>query len=334
MKKTLIQILKVVIPVGLGIFLTVHIYKQLDASQREALFSALREANYMWVALSFAMGLLSHYIRGYRWNFQLEAMGFKVSHLNNFLAVMIGYIVNLILPRVGELSRAAAITKYENVPIEKSFGSIISERALDFVVLLGITGITLVLQYSVLKPFADDLFDVFSGKAASTLLWIILIVGIVAFIIGLRLLEKWKDRPFFSLIWKLKQGLMEGLRSIFKMKKRGAYLAATAAIWVLYVGMFWACFFALEDTAGLGVDAVFAGFVVGSFAIVVIPGGIGAFPVGIMQALMLYGIAGETGFALGWILWLSQTSMIVLVGGASMLIMPALKQNKTNHVAA
>jgi len=333
-KNTLIQILKVVIPVGLGIFLTVHIYRQLDEYQRQSLFTALREANYLWVALSFAMGLLSHYIRGYRWNFQLEAMGYKVSPVNNFLAVMIGYIVNLILPRVGELSRAAAITKYEKVPFEKSFGSIISERALDFVVLLGITGITLVLQYSILKPFADDLFEVFSGKATSTILWIILIAGIVGAFLGLKLLEKWKDRPFFSMIWKLKEGLTEGLRSIIKMKKRGAYLIATIAIWLLYVGMFWVCFLALEDTAGLGADAVFAGFVVGSFAIVVIPGGIGAFPVGIMQALMLYGIAGETGFALGWILWLSQTSMIVLVGGASMLIMPALKQNKTDHVAA
>lgn len=333
MKKALIQLAKIIVPVGLGVYLTVHIYNGLDEDQRSALFEALRKADYFWVGLSFLLGLLSHFIRGYRWNFQLEAMGYRVSTLNNFLAVMIGYIVNLILPRVGEVSRAAAITKYEKVPFEKSFGSILSERALDFIVLLSITVLTLLLQYSILQPFADDLLEAVSGKAGSAILWTVLGAAAVGAVIGIRLLDRWKDRPGFSMLWKLKEGLLEGLRSVFKMKKRGAYLAATVAIWFLYIAMFWVCFYALPETSALGASAVFAGFVVGSFAIVIVPGGIGAFPVGIMQALLLYGIAGETGFALGWILWISQTSMIVIFGGISMIIMPVLKRNKPQHVS-
>ncbi len=333
MKKFLIQLAKIVIPIGLGVYLTVHIYNDLGDDQRSALFDALKRADYFWVGVSFLLGLLSHFIRGYRWNFQLEAMGYRVSTLNNFLAVMIGYIVNLILPRVGEVSRAAAVTKYENVPFEKSFGSILSERALDFVVLLSITFITLLLQYNVLKPFADELLAAVSGKAGSALLWVVLALALIGGLIGIRLLDRLKDRPGFSLLWKLKEGLLEGLRSVFKMKKRGAYLLATIAIWFLYIAMFWVCFLSLDETSGLSPSAVFAGFVVGSFAIVIVPGGIGAFPVGIMQALLLYGIAGETGFALGWILWISQTSMIVIFGGISMILMPALKRNKPQNVS-
>lgn len=116
------------------------------------------------------------------------------------------------------------------------------------------------------------------------------------------------------------------------MERRMSYLWATMAIWLLYIGMFWVCFFALPETAGLGADAVFAGFVIGSFAIVIIPGGIGAFPAGIMQVLLLYGVAAEKGFALGWILWLSQTSMILLAGGLSLILMPVFNRKKAQHV--
>jgi hypothetical protein len=293
----------------------------------------MRNANYWWVALSFFMGLLSHYIRGYRWSFQLEAMGYRPKNMNNFFAVMIGYMVNMVLPRAGEVSRAAAITKYEHIPFEKSFGSIISERAVDFVLLLLITTATVLLQFNTMRPFAEELLQAFSGKASSWVLWLILGLGIVAAVVFIHLLNRYRDRAFFSLIWKLKEGLFEGLRSIARMKARGKYLFATLLIWGLYIGMFWVCFLAIDEASTLGADAVFASFVVGSFAIVVIPGGIGAFPVGIMQTLTVYGLAAETGFALGWILWLTQTAMVVLVGGISMLLMPALNRIKTTpHV--
>ncbi len=327
-KKRLIQFLKIVLPLAVGVYLVVHIYQQLADDERKALFSAIRNANYFWVALSFLMGVLSHYIRGYRWGFQLEAMGYKVSGVNNFLAVMIGYIVNMVLPRVGEVSRAAAITQYEKVPFEKSFGSIISERAVDFVLLLTISGITLALQYSALEPFLNELLSVYSSTFTSIILWVLIAAGLVGAFVFFKLLDRFRDRPFFNPIWKLKEGLIEGLRSIFRMKARVSYLIATLMIWALYLGMFWICFYALEDTSTLGADAIFASFVVGSFAIVIIPGGIGAFPVGIMQVLLLYGVAASSGFALGWILWLSQTSMIVLVGGMSMILMPIYNRNK------
>lgn len=328
MKKRLGQIAKIIIPVGLGVYLVWHIYNQLNPSQRSELFSAFERANYLWVALSFGMGLLSHWIRGYRWRFQLEAMGYRPTLSNNFMAVMIGYIVNLALPRVGEVSRAAAVARYENIPFQKSFGSILSERTLDFIILMGITITTVFLQYDLLRSYAADFLVVVEAKLQGTIVWIFLIALVIGAFLFFFLLRKFSHLPLIGKLRSFLNELAEGLRSIVRMKNRGLYLLATLAIWTLYVGMFWICFFALEETSSLGINAIFAGFVLGSFAIVIIPGGIGAFPAGIMQSLALYGIAEESGFALGWILWFSQTSMILIFGGASMLLMPVLNKNR------
>ncbi len=332
MKKALVQFLKLAIPISLGIYLVVTIYNDLNAEQREALFYSFEEANYFWVGLAFAMGLLSHYIRGYRWKFQLEAMGYQTHSLNNFMAVMIGYIVNLVLPRVGEVSRAASIAKYEKIPFQKSFGSILSERALDAIVLLTITGTTVLLQFSILESFVNDAGNSFLKKLNSPLLWILGALAVLAIPVSLFVFKRFRSNALISKIAELVNGLAEGLRSILRMEKGWLYVLSTIAIWALYVGMFWICFFALEETADLTVSAVFAGFVLGSFAVVLVPGGIGAFPVAIMQGLIIYGVAGETGFALGWIIWFSQTLMIVLFGGLSMIYMP-IYNKKHAHVA-
>ncbi len=332
MKKNIIQVLKILSPVSLGVFLVVKIYNSLSLEQKDALFNAFREANYFWVGLSFFMGVVSHWIRGYRWKFQLEAMGYSPSTTNNFLAVMIGYVTNLVLPRVGEVSRAAAVSKYEKVPFQKSFGSILSERALDMIILMIITITTILLQFTLLEDFANELGGKAVDKLNSPLLWVLAILGLLSIPVFVYVLKRYRHIGFISKIANLVEGLLEGLRSIFKMKKRGAYLLATIGIWVLYVGMFWVNFLALEQTAHLSISAVFAGFVLGSFAIVLIPGGIGAFPVGIMQALILYGIAEEIGFALGNLIWFSQTAMIVLVGGFSLLYMPIYNKKRV-HVA-
>lgn len=330
LKAKAIQILKIIVPVGLGIYLVWHIYNQLTPDQRIDLFKAFESANYFWVILSFFMGLLSHWIRGYRWKYQLEAMGYSPHPANNFMAVMIGYIVNLALPRVGEVSRAAAIAKYEGVPFQKSFGSILSERAIDFIILLLITFTTLLLQYELLEKYALELIDAVLNKFDTTLLFLAGLLSLALIATGFYFLKKFSHIPLVGKIRGFINELLEGLRSIIKMEKRWLYLLATLAIWGLYIAMFSVCFYALEETANVGISAVFASFVLGSFAIVIIPGGIGAFPAGIMQALILYGISAEGGFALGWILWFSQTIMVVLVGGVSMLAIPVFNKNRVN----
>lgn len=249
------------------------------------------------------------------------------------MAVMIGYIVNMVLPRVGEVSRAAAVTKYGKVPFQKSFGSILSERAIDLIVLALIGIATVFMQYALLQDFLNQILIKIKSTAGSATLWIGFGLAIVLVFVLYFAFQKFKHMTLFIKLMVLFEGLMEGLHSIFRMEKRGAYLLATIGIWVLYIGMFWVCFFSLEATSHLGSNAIFASFVMGSFAIVLIPGGIGAYPVGIMQCLLLYGIAESTGFALGWIIWLSQTAMIVMFGGFCMLYMP-IYNKKRAHVTS
>ncbi len=334
MKNRLIQIFKIALPVGLGVYLVVHIYSQLDQSQRTALFESFRGANYFWVALSFCLGLLSHYIRGFRWGYQLEAMGYESKVSINFMAVMSGYLVNMILPRVGEVSRAMIVQRHHRIPFHKGFGSIMAERALDFIILLVICAVTVTIQYNALKKYADALQDTVLSGLASPLVWLALLLVFIAALWLIWWLKKMRSQLIPGKIFTFIEGLLVGLRSVFRMKKRGMYLISTLSIWLLYIAMFWCCFFALEETKHLGADAVFAGFVIGSFAIVLIPGGIGAFPVGIMEVLVLYGIAQETGFALGWILWFSQTTMIVVVGGLCMLLLPIFQNKKSQNDVA
>lgn len=333
MKGKIFSSLKIIVPVGLGVFLVAHIYGQLDDSQREVLFSSIRQANYGWVLLSVGMGILSHLIRGYRWRYQFEAMGVHTRPLNNFLAVMIGYIVNMALPRVGEVSRAAAISRTENIPFQNSFGTILSERAVDLIVLVLITATTIALQQEALAPYGTELKGVVKDIIASNKIWILAGALAAGALFAFFIYRKYRAKPFVQSIRNLVKGLYDGVVSIFKMPNSGKYLMYTIAIWALYVGMFWVCFWSLPETSNLSINAVMAGFIVGSFAIVLIPGGIGAFPVGIMECLALYGIPTENGFALGWILWLSQTVMILVVGAWSMIYMPIYNKNYVRNTA-
>ncbi len=331
MKKNLTKYLKIIIPVALGLYLVWHIYNQLSLEQRTELFRAFEQANYLWVLLSMSMGVLSHWIRGFRWSYQLEAMGYQPNNANNFMAVMIGYVVNMALPRVGEVSRAAALTRYEQIPFQKTFGSILSERTLDFIILLLITATTVILQFEAMSPYVEEFSHILLEKINLQIGIVVAILGLILLTVSVFLIRRFSHTTFVGKLRGFVNELLEGLRSIIRMKKRGRYLFSTLAIWILYIGMFWVCFFSLKETSHLGISAIFAGFVLGSFAIVIIPGGIGAFPAGIMQALLLYGVAAESGFALGWILWFSQTLMVLTVGGACMIFMPIFNKNRLHE---
>ena len=322
MKKKIISILKILVPLALGIYLVVAIYNSLSPDERSSLFEAIRNADYSWVAISIVMGILSHMSRAYRWKFLMEPMNYFPRFLNCFFAVMVGYIVNMALPRAGEASRGAVLARYENVPFEKSFGSILAERAIDLIILVIITGTTIILQFELLEDAYIKIRDAFIGKFTllnSIILGVSLIIlGFVVFIVFRRA----RDSKIAVKIRDLLLGLVEGLKTIFTMRKKWAFLFHTLSIWVLYIGMYWICFLSIPETISVPIGGVFAGFVFGSFAIVLVPGGIGAFPVAIMQSLMLYSVERENGFALGWILWMAQTALIIVVGGISLFLLP------------
>lgn len=235
--------------------------------------------------------------------------------------VMIAYLANLGVPRSGEFLRATALASYENVPFEKGFGTIVTERLIDVVVLLLIILCALVLQTNFILGYLQD----YGMNLTFSLL--ALIIGIVGLVILLRVIKKAKS----GFLLKLKgflDGMLEGVASISKMKKRLPFILHTAFIWACYIGMFWAIKFAIPETQHLALSQLLVAFVAGAFAMMVFPGGFGGYPVFVGAALSLYGISSVSGDAFGWIMWISQTLMVVVFGAISFVLLPLLNRGR------
>ncbi len=328
MKNALINILKFVLPLSLGIFLIWLISKDLTDEDINNIKESFRTADYKWVVLSLIFGFLSHLSRAMRWIILLEPLGHKPKLSNSFYTVMIGYIANLAFPRLGEVSRCGAMSRTENIPFTAAFGTVVAERIIDLIILLSLTFIVIATQFELLGNFVQTHF---LSKAQGMLaddegkLTTILIVGFAGLlalaVIGYFLRSKAKD--FYLKVRSFMMSFAEGLITVKNVKRKGAFIFHTLFIWLMYVLMCYVCFFAFPETSGLGFGAVLSCFVFGSFGIVFVQGGIGAYPVIIMMTLELYGISSVTGFAFGWLVWSAQTLLILVLGFLSLVLISA-----------
>jgi len=235
---------------------------------------------------------------------------------------LVGYLVNLIVPRAGEIARATAISKYENIPFEKAFGTIVSERIADVIMLLSIIATAFFLQTELLSSY---LFP--KESVNSNYLSYIFIGIIVLFFLFFRLIKK-SNNPLIDKIQNFVHGLIQGVISIFKMNKKWAFIFHTVFIWTMYVLMFYTVTFALPETTHLPFGALIVGFVVGGLSMALTNGGLGTYPIFVASALTLYGIAENPALAFGWIMWTAQTLMVLVFGGLSFLILPIYNQEK------
>ncbi|CAL2087518.1 conserved membrane hypothetical protein [Tenacibaculum dicentrarchi] len=278
-----------------------------------------KDANYSWIALGLFFGILSHLSRAYRWKFLLEPMGYKPDFGNSTLAVLVGYLVNLALPRAGEVSRAAVLANYEDIPFEKGFGTIVAERIADVIMMLSIIAITLFLQFDFIYNLLTKNFDP---------LRIVIILSVLAFVFYA--ITRYVKKAKSGIGLKIKtfiSGLVEGVTSIFKMKHKWAFIFHTVFIWVMYVCMFWAT---IPSINGLEVPlgGVLIGFIAGAFSIAATNGGIGLYPIAVAGAMALFGVSAEPATAFGWIMWTSQTAMIIIFGGLAFLFLPLYNKSK------
>ena len=309
------KVLKIILPLALGSFL---VWYSLSDISLETLGNYFKEANYSFIFLGLFFGILSHLSRAYRWKFMLEPLGFKPKFTNSILAVLVGYLVNLAIPRAGEISRATVMTNYEKIPFEKAFGTIVAERIADLIMMLSIVAITLFVQF-------DFIYDLLTKNFNPLKISIGLLVLIVGFYIFTAVVKK-ATSGFLLKIKTFVSGLIEGVTSIFKMKKKWAFIFHTLFIWAMYVAMFWATIPAIE---GLNVPfgGILIGFIAGGFSIAATNGGIGLYPIAVASALALFDIPTETATAFGWIMWSAQTAMIVIFGGLSFLLLPIYNKN-------
>ena len=295
---------------------------KLSDSDIKTIKDSFKTANYWWVLFSLVLGILSHVSRAYRWQFLLEPMGYKPRFANNIMAVLVGYLVNLTIPRAGEIARATTISKYEKIPFEKAFGTIVSERIADVIMLLGIIATAFFLQTKLLTSY---LFK--ESDSNSNTLYYLLIAMVILGLLFFRLIKNSKN-PFIQKIQKFVYGLIQGVISIFKMKKKWAFIFHTFFIWAMYVLMFYVVTFALPETRHMPFGAIIVGFVVGGLSMALTNGGLGTYPVFVASAITLYGIEKNPALAFGWIMWTAQTVMVIVFGGLSFLLLPIYNRKK------
>lgn len=320
MKAQISKWLSILLPLLLGVFLIFYTYQKYTPEQIDTIKGYFRDADYFYIFISLVISTLSGASRAYRWKFSLEHMGYKTSFANNFFAVSIGYFMNMTIPRSGELSRALVLKKYNEVPFDKGFGSIVAERIVDTVILLFLVLLAFFVQFKVVKAFILDKIPL--EKA----LWV-LILGAVLLIVALLVYFYSKLRIVLTIKEKI-SGLKEGMLSIVKMEQKWPFIFHTAVIWICYVLMFYITIFALPETSNIGFGAILTSFIVGSLAIAITSSGFGTYPVLMAKILVFYSIAEPAGMAFGWIVWTSQILLVVVTGVVSFLLLPLFNRNK------
>lgn len=331
MKSRVADILKVVIPLGIGVFVAWYQFDKLSDEQLASILESFRSAEYLWVGFSVLAGFLSHWSRAYRWKYLLLPMDISIRFLNSILSVFIGYVANIILPRFGEVWRCVLVARYEKRPFEKLFGTVVAERIADVVVVSCVMAVTVALQLSLLGSKIEELLgDRLSAESLPGLIAKLGAAGVVALVGALffwRLLKR-STFPVFVKLRSIVVGLTEGVTSILRMDSKWSFVSHTMFIWGMYLTMFWLPFLSLPETAHVPVGGMLASFVMGSLSIALVQGGIGVYPIAVAETLRLYDVPYESGLALGWIIWTSQTALIVIAGVGSLVVMPLV--NKEN----
>jgi glycosyltransferase 2 family protein len=325
---------------GIGIFFIWLFLHNLTHDQKKEIFLSFGDANYWIIGLAIVLGVGAHYLRAIRWKMLLKPMGYLPGNRNTFFAVMIGYLANLALPRLGEVSRCTILSRYENVPFNKSFGTVVTERGIDFIVFLILFFLNLALQFDKLYSYIDQkiyqpletrfhLSFSLAGSLTNIIIVSIVILAILFFVFRKRLLRI----KFISKLWNIAKGFWDGMKSIIYIDKPWLFVLYSIGIWGLYWLMAYLVYFSLPETSHLGPDAGLATLVFGTIGIMLVQGGIGIYPAIVAETLVLYGVASTKGYALGWLIWSSQTLTIILLGVLSFILLP-IYNKKEGHEKA
>lgn len=314
MRTKVSKIASVFIPLLLGFGLIYYQYTTLSVEELNKIKFCFQKANYFYIFLSLIISLFGYWARAYRWKYSLQHLGYQTNFKNDFMSVCVSYFMNLTIPRSGEITRAALLKKYENVPFDKGFGTIVAERIVDLILFLLFVGLAFILQF-------EKLYNFIKEKIAFEK---IILFGIIGLLLGIVFLLIWIYVEW-KIIKKIKNkfsGLIEGMLSIVKMKDKWKYIFFSFLIWFSYLLMFYIPIYALPETENIGFDIVIMGFIFGSLAVGFTNGGLGAYPLAIAMIFSLYGISNEIGTAFGWLAWTSQTILTIILGLLSYAFLP------------
>ena len=321
-----------VIFLGLGLGLVWYSSKDLTDDQITQLKASFGQTRFLYMIPVVIALLIAHFTRMLRWKLLMQPLGYLPSNANTFLAVMIGYFFNLLVPRLGEVMKCTVLAKYEKVAPDKLVGTIVAERAVDVVCLLLVIVLMVAIQFDVMGGYTIDLFKKLVQQKGGGINWgklaiILLALGFIIFI------SRWVFAKYghSGLMLKIKNiglSIWQGLTSIGKLEKPVLFIAYTFLIWVMYLASIWLGFLAFPAVATLGLKAAVSILVFGSLGMIATQGGIGAYQLAVQKTLLLYGISSVAGLAFGWVLWGAQTIFTLFFGLLSILILPLVNRKK------
>jgi glycosyltransferase 2 family protein len=338
MRKIIINVFQYVFFFGLGIFLIWYTTRHLTPEEISMMKSSLKNTHYLLVLPAMLFLLAAHYSRALRWKILMEPMGFQPSSTNTFIAVMLSYFFNLLVPRLGEVMKCTILARYEKTPVDKLIGTMVAERAFDVICLLMIIFLTLVLQINIVGDYTSrELRKLFMNSAGNFQLnKLLLVIAILAAVIFLFrfILHRFRHIIIIDKIRSIIRGIWEGLTSVIFVKRKAAFFFHTIFIWTMYLMSIRLGFYAMDAVSELGIRSSFTILSFGSLAMIVTQGGIGAYQLAVQKTLLLYDISEVNGLAFGWLLWLVQTIMVLGVGFLCLIILPLVnRKNNERHSA-
>lgn len=341
-------ILTIVISLAVAVFFMWLAFRGLEFGKIKGYFA---KANYLWVAAAAVFGILAYWFRAVRWNLLFEPMGYKISNSNAFWTISFGYLMNLTIPRSGELARATALYGVEKVPVDKSFGTIILERVVDLICMIGFLGLTLIFKYDAIKSFVEYalkqkkdekkelsfvdkiLVEVGINDIDSFYFYLKIALSIIIFLGLTWLFVKKKDQ-----LISFTKGILDGVLSIFKLKQPGRFIFHSIMIWICYYLAAYLICFALPETSNFTVADGFFIIVVGTLGMMIpASGGIGAFHFALklgIGALFLsmgktFAEGEEVGLAYAFI---SHTMQLVIMAVLGFVSIPILAKARNEAV--
>ena len=326
-KKIFKKVLQVIFPLLLGVFILVWVYRDFNFQRVGEVM--LHGMDYGWIVLSLVFGVFANLFRGWRWKLALEPLGEYPKTSNCVYAIFISYASNLVIPRVGEVTRCGVLSKYDGVSFPKSLGTVVSERMIDTLCVGLITSMVLLSQMPVFATFfAETGTDV--GRYAEVLtsghFYLIVLCVVAIGLLGFFLI---RNIALFAKLKGILQNVWQGIVALKDIKHIPLYIIYTLGIWVCYFFEFYLAFFAFDFSAHLGISAGLVMFVVGTLAVIVpTPNGAGPWHFAVMTMLMLYGVGKEDAGIFALLVHGIQTFLLILLGIYGLLALPFTNKTK------
>lgn len=332
--KRVFSILKYLSFFAIGVFLLWLAFANQD---QEKIIEDFKNANYFWVGISLSLMTLSHISRGIRWTYLIQPLGVRVSARNGFIAVMVGYLANLALPRMGEITRCIILNRSDKVPLNSLIGTVVVERIFDMIVLLSIVIATFLIEFDRLNDFYfstihPNLMQQLNNLASFQFIGLLAIILAVVGGVILLIRRKYRENPIITKLRSLVNEFVTGFKTIRNMEKNVLFFAHTIFIWVMYWAMTYVVFFALESTSHLTVMASLTAFSVGSLGFIMpVQGGIGTYHWAVKEGLKLYDLPQTDGLTYATLVHGSQFIATLVIGVICFIAFALIKKQASRN---